>query len=221
MEDAPLQLDCSQLSPRELAEQLRAQGTERPIDLVGLDTQPPLSGLCSGVTGPLTIQALGNVGDFCCLLGAEATVDIRGQAGDCVGHSLLSGQIIVHGTAGRCVAAYAQGGFVAVLGQAGVGCGLGLNGGDVLIRSRAGDYAGMHMRNGTLILGNGAGDELGAGMTGGVIYVRGEVKSKSADIRLERIKDADAMRLSLLMARAGIKANTAEFKVFRAKGPAA
>ena len=131
---------------------------------------------------------------------------------------MVSGQITVQGNAGRCAATYAQGGFVAVLGQATECCGLGLDGADVLIRSRTGDRAGWNMRSGTLVLGNGTGDELGTGMTGGVIYVRGEVKSKSSAIRLERFKDADAMRLSLLLARAGIKANSAEFKVYRAKG---
>ncbi len=222
-ENAPVKLDCAQLTPRELAVQLRAAQLRAPsgevnVELTGLETNLCPSGVCSGLTEHLAVKAVGNVGDFCFLLGAEATLEVRGNAGDCIGHSMISGQVTVHGNAGRCVAAFAQGGFVAVLGQAGDCCAVGLAGADVLIRSRVGDRAGSCMQSGTLLLGNGAGEELGAGMTGGVIYVRGEVKSKSTSVRVERFKEADSMRLSLLLARAGIKANGSDFKVYRAKG---
>ncbi len=224
MKDSKLvEIDCSQLSPKALAEllrgeQLRSAPGETRVELTGLDAGFPPSGLCAGLTEHLTVQIPGSVGDFCFLLGAEAILDVRGEARDCVGHSMVSGQITIQGNAGHGVAAYAKGGFVAVLGQAGNGCAVGLDGADVLVRSRVGDRAGESMRSGTLVLGNGAGEELGAGMLGGVIYVRGEVKSKSSSVRMDRFKEADSLRLSLLMARAGIKASGAEFKVYRAKG---
>jgi len=221
-ESVPQILDSTQLSPRQLMERLRAVESEASvqIELGGAEGVAP-AGLCSGLAEHIQVEIMGSVGDFCYTLGAEAALEIRGRAGDCLGHSMLSGQVTVHGPAGRCVAAYARGGFVAVLGQAGECCGLGLQGADVLVRSRTGDKAGWGMRGGTLVLGNGAGEELGAGMSGGVIYVRGEVKSKSSSVRVERFKDTDALRLSLLLARAGIKASGAEFKVYRAKGTAA
>lgn len=226
-ETVTLKIDCSQRTPHELATQLRdsqlraaqqrSEIGEVKLELTGLEANPGLAGLCSGLTEHITVQILGNVGDFCFLLGAEAILEIRGHAGDCLGHSMISGHVTVHGNAGKHVAAYAKGGFVAVLGQAGDGCAAGLSGADVLIRSRVGDRAGWCMRGGTLLLGNGAGEELGAGMTGGVIYVRGEVKSKSNAVRLERFKEADSLRLSLLLARAGIKASGADFKIYRPK----
>lgn len=219
MDASPNKVDCSQLSSRQLTELLHKLPAESSIELlIGEAGTAKLSGLCSGLKEHVQVLLQGAAGDFCYLLGAEAALEIRGSAGECLGHSMRSGQISLHGPAGRCVASYATGGFVAVLGQAGDYCGLGLDGADVLIRSRCGHRAGWQMNSGTLVLGNGAGDELGAGMTGGVIYVRGEVKSKSDSIRAERFKDTDALRLSLLMARAGIKANGAEFKVYRAKG---
>ncbi len=226
-ENVTVKIDCGLLSPHELAaqlrverlkaEELRAQNCEVKLELTGLDAKLLHSGVCSGLSEHISVCAMGSVGDYCFLLGAEAILDIRGNVGDCLGHSMTSGHVTVHGNAGRHVAAYAKGGFVAVLGQAGDGCATGLVGADVLIRSRAGDRAGWCMQGGTLLLGNGAGDELGAGMTGGLIYVRGEVKSKSASVRMERFKEADSLRLSLLLARAGIKASGADFKVYRPK----
>ena len=217
----PTIIDCASLAASELPMRLGGLDEDASVLLTGFPAAAPWAGLCSGLAHPITVAIEGDVGDFCYLLGNQATLEIRGHAGDCLAHSLVGGQITVQGNAGRCAAAFAQGGFVAVLGQAGEQCGVGLSGGDLLVRSRSGDRAGQDMRSGTLVLGNGTGHELGHGMTGGVIFVRGEVKSKSPHVRMDRLKDADALRLSLLLARAGIKAQSSEFKLFRVKGSAA
>ncbi len=211
----PTTIDCAQLTASDLAGQLRALPDETVVKLLGYRPQPGSAGLCSGLAHHLTIEVDGNVGDMCFFIGSEAHVEVKGNAGNNLGHSMTSGGITVHGNAGHSLAAFASGGFVAVLGQAGERCAQGLCGGDVFVRSRVGQQAGYAMRSGTLVLGNGAGKGLGEAMTGGEIYVRGEVSSKPDSLRQERMRDADSLRLTLFLARAGIKATPGEFKVFR------
>lgn len=215
--EAPIRWSCADWSPGELAEKLRELEAGAAVELAGHNPRPGHGGLCSGLSQRLTLEIVGDVGNFFFFLGAEASIDVRGGAGDCVAHSMRSGRVTVTGNVGHSVAAYATGGFVAVLGQAGERCGEGLSGADVFVRSRCGHQAGFAMRNGTLVLGNGCGEELGARMTGGVIYVRGEVGSKAPNLRPDRMKDADTLRLSLLLARSGIRSTGSDFQVFRAR----
>lgn len=216
--DAPIRWNCASWSAAELADRLRELEDDATVELTGHVPHIDQAGLCSGLHQRLTVEVSGDVGDFFFFLGAEAILDVRGHAGDYVGHSMQSGRITVTGNVNRSAAAYASGGFLAILGQAGERCGEALSGADVFVRSRAGNQAGYGMRAGTLVLGNGCGEMLGAEMSGGVIYVRGEVASKSSGLRLDRMKDADSMRLSLLLARAGIKSTGRDFQVFRPQG---
>lgn len=174
-------------------------------------------GLCAGLDHSVTINIDGDVGDFAFLLSDQAHYDVRGKAGIGCGHSLASGSVLVHGPVGDCLGAYARGGFIAVHATCGKRCALALAGADVFVRSVAGDEAGYCMRDGALVLGNGAGENVGRGMTGGIIYVRGDVKSVAPEVRQVRMRDADALRLSLFLARAGIKGGNADFKVFRVR----
>ncbi|MCA9131836.1 MAG: hypothetical protein KDA45_01720 [Planctomycetales bacterium] len=213
-------LDRSQLSERELADELRRRADNEVVQLVQSDGQPLLQGLAAGLSAEITIDVEGAVGSFLFLLGTNAQVEVKGNVGNGCAHSMHSGRVVVRGNAGHDAGAFAVGGFLAILGQAGDRCGHGLAGGDVLVRSKVGRQAGYGMSGGVLVLGNGAGEELGYGMSGGVIYVRGEVKSTAATIRPTRMKDSDSMRLSLLLVRAGIKTSGAEFKAYRARAVA-
>ncbi len=218
--DDKIRWDCSGWSSAELAQRLRALDAGATVELSGYSQQPDQAGLLSGQSQRLTIDVAGEVGHFLYFLGAEASIHVRG-VGDCAGHSMRSGRLAVSGNAARSLAAFAKGGFVAVLGQAAERCGEGLAGGDVFVRSRVGAMAGYAMRGGTLVLGNGCGERLGEEMTGGVIYVRGEVASKGANLRVDRMKPADSLRLSLLLADAGVKASGGDFQVFRPSGVSA
>jgi len=200
---------------------LRELDADASVVLTGHEPQRGQAGLFSGLTQRLAIEVAGDVGDFLFFLGAEASVDVRGNAGDCAGHSMRSGRVTIAGNAANSLAAFATGGFVAVLGQAAERCGEGLSGADVFVRSRVGAMAGYAMRGGSLVLGNGCGEKLGEGMTGGVIYVRGEVPSKATNLRADRMKAADSLRLGLLLAEVGIKSGGSDFQVFRARGAAA
>lgn len=219
--DAPIRWNCAEWSASELNAKLRELAEGASVELTGYAPQAGQMGLGCGLERRVNIDVVGGVGDFLFFLGAEASLDVRGSAGDCLGHSMRSGRITVSGSAANAVAAYATGGFIAVLGQARDYCAQGLSGADVFVRSRVGNQAGHAMRDGTLVLGNGCGEQLGSQMTGGVIYVRGEVASKAPGLRSERMKNADLLRLSLLLAEAGIKSQGSEFQVFRPEGAAA
>lgn len=175
-------------------------------------------GFAPGLDKPLTIQVNGDLGDFAFLLNENAEIEVNGNVGSCAGHSLSTGSLLVTGNSGDAFGAYVTGGIVACIGGAGMRCGLGLSGGDVVVRSDVGDEAAMGMQSGTLVLGKSVGEQLGAGMNGGMIYVRGAVKSLAPGIREYRLKDSDSMRLSLLLARAGIRAAAKEFRVYRPQG---
>ena len=208
----PLKIDASTKSAHELNEHLCALPADVEVQLSGCEA---VDGLGAGLTHPLSIKVEGDVPDFAWMLAGEVDVDVNGRAGTALGHSLVSGNLLVRGSAGPCVGAFATGGFIAVWGRAGDRCGIGLAGAEVFVRSTVGNEAGHGMRDGVLVLGNGAGEQLGSGLVGGTIFVRGDVASVSSDVRAVRMKDADALRLSLLFARASIKANAAEFTVYR------
>ncbi|MEZ6138260.1 MAG: hypothetical protein R3C53_25535 [Pirellulaceae bacterium] len=182
---------------------------------VQLEVDEPFHGFGAGLDQALTIAIAGNVGDFAFLLSERAHYDVAGNAGRCCGHSFASGSVLVHGSAGDCLAAFATGGFIAVHNNAADRCGMELAGADVFVRRSVGDDAGYRMRDGALVLGNGAGENVGREMTGGLIFIRGDVKSTAPHVRPARMKDAEALRLSLFLARAGIKGGGADFKVYR------
>ncbi len=184
---------------------------------VQLQSHAPMDGIGAGLEQRISLTISGDVGNFAFLMSELVDIEVKGDAGMCCGHSFVSGSILIRGKASECLGAYASGGFIAVHGSAGRRCGLGLAGADVFVRSLVGDEAGYQMSAGTLVLGNGAGENVGQGMTGGLIYIRGEVKSVSESVRMVRMKDAESLRLGLFLARAGIKAGGADFRVFRSR----
>lgn len=206
-------IDCHGLSSQAIAERLRTTPSDMSVRLEQM--QPPVHGLAAGANLESKVAVDGSVGDFAFMLGANALLEISGNAGSSCGHSMVSGSVLVRGSVGDYLAAFAKGGLVVVHGTAGNRCGYGLAGGDAFVRGLVGKEAAFCMSDGVLVLGNGAGDGLGRGMTGGTLYIRGEAKSIDEQLRPFRMKDADAMRLSLLLARAGIKAASRDFKAYR------
>jgi methylamine---glutamate N-methyltransferase subunit B len=212
---APGPLDLRTLSPAEVNLQLRALAEPtHEIQLIGVSGQ---AGLASGIEQPLKIMLSGNVGAYFAMLNAGAELEITGDVGMGCGHSMTAGGILIRGHAGHSLGAFARGGFIGVHGAAKEACGLGLNGADVVVRQTVGARAGHAMRAGNLVLGNDAGAQLGKDCTGGTIYLRGEAASLADNLREVRMRESDAMRLGLLLVRAGIKAATKEFRIYRAR----
>lgn len=215
MTEPPLEtLSLTQLSVTEIGQRLRDwdPGNSATLSIVEAQRQP---GLAVGVTAAISVAIHGDVGDYAFMLNENAEFEVHGSVGRCVGHSMVSGYVLIHGGTGNLFGAYATGGVLAALGTSESRCGLGLAGADIIVRSDVGDEAGFGMTEGTLVLGKSAGEKLGMGMTGGTIYVRGAIKSLSTDVRENRMKDSDTMRLSLLLARAGIRAAAKEFRAYR------
>lgn len=208
-------VDCQGLTARDVADRIGAAGEDAALKLVGGSSKEP--GMLAGRSPSQKVVVDFTLGNYALMLADVQVVELESNVGDSCCHSMTSGGILVRGSTGDYLGLHASGGMLAVWGTTGNYCGCCLDGADLFVRSLAGDYAGCGMRSGTLVLGNGAGRQLGAGMQGGVIYARGDVKSVSADVKMARMKDPDLMRLSLLLARAGIKSGGKDFKAFRAK----
>jgi len=157
----------------------------------------------------------GDLGDYCLSHFHGAEADVLGSIGHCGVQAIQSGAVIIRGHAGNAIAAYGTGGLVAVYGNAGKRAAVALDGADVLVRGSVGTQAAYAMRSGSLIIGGSAGAELGQGMTGGVIYIRGEPASVAKQLREVKMREADRMRLGLILLKAGVKSTGREFRVFR------
>jgi glutamate synthase domain-containing protein 3 len=217
-EPLPPTISLAGCTAEEIGQRLRAWDTSADGTAISIVDPKCAHGFVPGLSKSLTIQINGNLGDFAFMLNENAEIEVNGNIGDCAGHSMKSGFLLIRGSAGDGFGAYATGGIAACIGRTGMRCGLGLAGGDVVVRSDVGNEAAMGMTGGTLVLGNSVGEQLGAGMTGGTIFVRGAVQSLSPGIREYRLKESDTMRLSLLLARTGIRAAAKEFHVFRPHG---
>jgi len=173
------------------------------------------SGVAGGWNAINTIVFDGDLGDYCLSHFRGADVEVRGNIANGASQSLQSGTIIVRGHAGDSLAAYGTGGMVAVYGNAGRRAAVALDGADVLVRGSVGSQAAYKMISGSLIIGGTAGPELGKGMTGGVIYIRGEPESLDSHLKEVRMREADRMRIGMILLKAGIKSTGREFRVFR------
>lgn len=211
----PGPLDLRLLGLSETNLQLRALDTQlEVIELLGASGQ---SGLATGIDLPVKIKVTGNVGAYFALLNRGADFDIAGDAGLACGHSMTAGGILIRGHAGHSLGAFARGGFIGVHGTAKEACGLGLNGADLVVRQTVGARAGQAMRAGNLVLGSDVGAQLGKDCVGGTIYLRGEAASVAETLREVKMRESDAVRLGLLLVRAGIKAATKEFRIYRSR----
>jgi glutamate synthase domain-containing protein 3 len=210
-----VEVNASTLTHDQLLEQLSAVASDTPIRVTGLDANN--SGVLSGLDLSADLQIDSAIGSYAFMAARQSAIVVAGNAGDGCGHSLQSGSILVRGDAKNFLAAYAVSGYIAVHGRAGDYAAYGLAGADVLIRSRCGNGVATRMSGGTLVLGNGCGENLGEGMTGGIIYVRGEVGSVAPNVQASRLKEAETIRLSLMLVRAGIKTTYEKFQVYRAR----
>ncbi len=174
-----------------------------------------MHGFGAGLTIKKKLEIEGDIGDLAFAIADSVEVTIKGNAGKYTAHSLAGGSILVNGNVGDGFGAFAVGGFIATLGRGGNRAAMGLDGAEVIIRSECGDEAGLDMRRGTLVLGNSVGEQLGSGMTGGTIFVRGVVRSLAPNVKEVRLKDTEALRLGLMLARAGIRAAAKEFRMYR------
>ena len=173
------------------------------------------SGLATAIAQEIKVTVAGSVGSLFGMLNAGGELEVAGDAGAACGHSMTAGGILVRGHAGAALGCFARGGFIGVHGTAKDDCGLGLNGADIVVRQTVGARAAHGMRAGNLVLGSDAGAELGKECVGGTIYLRGDASSIGPALREVRMREPDAVRLGLLLVRAGIKGTAKDFRVYR------
>lgn len=206
-----------ELSVNQLNQELRATEFEAGEEADIVDASGQLA-IASNLKQPVKLVVHGALGDYSFALNDGSDMETVNDVGAACGHSMRSGSVLVRGHAGSAVAAFASGGFVGLHWSAGPRCAVGLLGAEVVVRTNVGAQSAWYMRAGTLVIGGDAASELGYGMTGGTIFVRGKVESHAPQLRETRMKDADALKLSLLLVRAGIKADPKDFRCYRVRG---
>lgn len=211
-------IDISGLTSRDVNAQLRtlinASTSIVRVRLVGADQQDNL------VTAipPAQILITGNVGNYCAAALKNADVEILGSAETGVAHSLQSGVVTVRNSCSAAAGAMAEGGLIVIHGDAGTRCGAGLNGADIVVEGSVGPYAGMYMRQGTIVVLGNVGPMAGIGSTGGTWFIQGEIESPPKQLIESRLKDADKLRIGLLLLNSGMDANAKDFRKYVVEG---
>ena len=210
---APEPLDLRVLDVGAVNMELRGfEDSAEGISVTGIAGQ---NGLAAAIAQRIKVTFHGHVGDLFALLNAGGDLEVIGDVGAACGHSMAGGGILIRGHAGQALGAFARGGFIGIHGTAKEACGVGLSGADIFVRQSVGARAAQGMRSGNLVLGSDAGPELGKECVGGTIYLRGEAGSIAETLREVRMRESDAVRLGLLLVRAGIKGATKDFRVYR------
>ncbi len=206
-----------ELSSIELNRQLRETDWQvgEEAEIVGAEGQPAVA---AGIIHSIKIIVHGVIGDYGFAMIDGSECEVVGDVGAACGHSLLAGSILVRGHAGSALGAFGVGGFVATHWSAGDRCAMCNAGTEFVIRSDVGRQAAWGMKGGTLVIGADAKEGLGDSMTGGTIYIRGKAESVAPHLKENRMKDADSLKLGLLLVRAGIKADPKDFRVYRVRG---
>lgn len=211
-------IDVSGMTSREVNAQLRtlinASTSIFRVRMVGAEQQ---DNLITAIP-PAQILISGNVGNFCAAALRNADVEILGNAETGIAHSLQSGVVTVHNNCSATAGAMAEGGLIVIHGNAGVRCGVGLNGADIVVEGSVGAYAGMYMRQGTIVVLGNVGPLAGLGSTGGTWFIQGEIDNPPKHLVESRLKDADKLRLGLLLLNSGMDANAKDFRKYVVDG---
>ena len=165
-----------------------------------------------GVDSPIEVEIDGHAGYFAAGMNKQASVTIQGNAGPGVAEGMTSGYVHVKGFASVAAGAAAHGGLLVIDGDASLRCGISMKGIDIVVGGSVGDYSGFMAQAGHIVVCGDAGDGLGDSLYEAVIYVRGKIKSFSADAREEPLTDDDRAVLARLLAAAGLKHDPNSFK---------
>lgn len=210
---APTKIDISKKSIDGCTEEIAAAC--RGIEAVAIVGAQGHHAIGAGIESFQRWRIEGSLGDYCLLAFGGQDSEVTGDVGWAFGQGMESGQLVVRGHAGAYLGSLASGGLLAVYGSAGERCGAGLLGGELMVRGDVGKECGYRMRSGTIIVGGSAGPLLGAEMRGGTIYVRGEVDSLAPGVIEYRLKEADHIRIGLMLLKSGVKATGKEFRGFQ------
>lgn len=204
-------LDCTNLTTREINQQIKALAAEG-IQVIDVLNPAGRHNLGVGVAYPLKVRFQGPVGYYCGGLGDGVNIEIGGPCGWSLGENLMSGEILVQGNASACVAASAHGGKICILGNTGPRAGISLKGATLIVTGNVGHGSAFMMQQGRMIVCGNTGESLGDSIYDGEIFVGGEIASLGADARLEPMTEQDWQMLNQELQPWGITAQDYNFK---------
>jgi len=195
-----LELNCSQLSVREVNATLRGLPDGTAVKI----TEPRgRHNLAVGLSNKLEITIAGNAGYFVGGLCDGPDIVVDGFVGWSVAENLMSGSVRVRGNASECAGASAHGGVVVIEGDASSRAGISLKGGTIAIGGDVGHMSGFMAQAGTILVGGDAGESLGDSLYEAVIYVAGKIRSLGSDAQIEELKTDDVERIENLIRLTG------------------
>jgi methylamine---glutamate N-methyltransferase subunit B len=167
-----------------------------------------------GLDVPITVEVNGPVGYYCGGMNSQATIIVHGNAGVGVGENMMSGEIRICGDASQAAGATAHGGLLVIEGNASARCGISMKGIDIVVKGSIGPMSAFMAQAGNLVVLGDAGEALGDSIYEARIFVRGAVASLGADCIEKPMTDEDRAALDDVLARAGVDAAAAEFRLF-------
>lgn len=204
-------LDCSNLSTREINQQLKAIAAEN-IHAIKVLNPTGRHNLAVGIEQPININFHGAVGYYCGGLCDGVNIEVFGACGWSVGENLMNGKIVVHGNASANAAASAHGGKICILGNAESRAGISLKGGTLIVIGNVGYGSAFMMQQGCIIVCGNAGENLADSIYDGTIYVGGTIGSLGADAKLEPMSDQDWQLVQQELQPLGVNSQDYNFK---------
>jgi methylamine---glutamate N-methyltransferase subunit B len=168
--------------------------------------------LLAGLDCPIEVQVDGHVGYYCAGMNKQANVLINGHCGVGVAENIMSGEVRVKGNASQSAGASGHGGLLVIEGDASARCGISMKGVDIVVGGSVGHLSAFMAQTGSLVVCGDAGQSLGDSIYEAKIYVQGKVESLGADCVPKPMTEHHLAKLGRLLARAGIKADPANFK---------
>jgi methylamine---glutamate N-methyltransferase subunit B len=157
-----------------------------------------------GIDVPIQLEVDGHVGYYCAGMNQQATVIVRGNAGQGVAENMMSGRVHIKGDASQAAGATGCGGLLVIDGNASARCGISMKGIDIVVKGSVGHMSAFMAQTGTLVVLGDAGEALGDSIYEAHLYVRGVVKSLGADCVEKPLKDYHRAELQSLLDAAGL-----------------
>jgi glutamate synthase domain-containing protein 3 len=168
--------------------------------------------LAVGVDAPILLEVEGHVGYYCAGMNKQATIVVRGNAGQGVAENMMSGEVRIAGDASQAAGATGCGGLLVIDGNASARCGISMKGIDIVVKGSVGHLSAFMAQAGNLVVLGDAGEALGDSIYEAHLYVRGKVKSLGADCIEKPLKDHHKADLRRLLQAAGVALDADSFR---------
>lgn len=207
-------VDLSTSSVRELNARLHALPADTNETAWRVAGPKGAHALAAGLRVPVSVEIDGHVGYYCGGMNQAADVTINGHCGTGVAENMMSGTIRVRGNASQCAGASGHGGLLVIEGDAGPRCGISMKGIDIVVGGSVGHMSAFMAQSGNLVVCGDAGEDLGDSIYEATIYVGGGTGRLGADCIEKEMTPEHRESLSALLERAGIEADSSNFRRF-------